>query len=165
MKNWEERTKEEAYLLNPSFCTLLISATVNSFRSESNSDFPLILTFMILPLILHEKTRKALPASTRTSMVYWLQENPQSKIFFHEKVKSLKPHTLESLQFASKHNWLQVNEDGNLIDTIENRAINKVKRTLEEEARECFLKSIFLGKWFASVGDVRTILAMWGIKP
>ena len=165
MKIWEDRTREEAFLLNPSFCSPLLSATVNSYRQETSQDFPLILLFMILPIVLHKKTRQTLPPSTRTSMVFWLQENPDAKIFFYQRVTSLKPHTLETLQFSCKQDLLSVNGQGEIVDRLEKRLINRVKRTLSDEARECFMKSIFLGKWLASAGDVKTILALWGIKP
>ena len=165
MKVWGERTREEAFLLSPSFCSPLIAATVNSYRKESFQDFPLILLFMILPIVLHKKTRQKLPSKTSTSMVSWLQENSDAKIFFHQRVKSLKPYSLETLQFSCKQSLLSVNTQGEIVSHFENRLINRVKRTLSDEARECFMKSIFLGKWLALAGDTKTILALWGIKP
>ena len=127
--------------------------------------FPLILLFMILPLVLHKKTRQRLPSSIRTSMTFWLQENSDLKILFYERLKSLKPYTIEALHFACKQNWLAMNNQGEIVDNLKQTIINRVKKTFTNEARECFLKSDFLGKWLASAGDVKTILALWGIRP
>ena len=143
MKVWRERTREEAFLLNPSFCSSLISATVNSYRKKTSHNFPLILLFIVLPLVLHKKTRQRLPLTIKTSMVFWLQENSDLKILFYERLKSLKPHTIEALHFACKQNWLTVNNQGEIVDNLKQKLINRVKNTIADEARECFLKSIF----------------------
>ena len=39
MKVWKERTREEAFLLNPAFCSPLISVTVKSYRQKTSHDF------------------------------------------------------------------------------------------------------------------------------
>ena len=127
---------------------------------------PFPLSFMVLPVVLHRTTREALPVSTRTSMPAWLQEHAEARVFFFERITSLRPHTREALHFGLHHGLLATGEGGSL------RAANQHQLGLTAccdkmtgELRECALKARLVGKWLASTGSPATAMALWGIRP
>ena len=100
MKLWLERPREEAYLLNPAFSSIAIAAAIGGYTSVKKEGTPFPIVFMFLPIALHRATRESLPASVRTSMVMWLQENSIARVLFYERLVSLKAQTREALHFG-----------------------------------------------------------------
>ncbi len=126
---------------------------------------PYPILFMFLPIALHKPTRETLPASVRTSLADWLQENAAARVLFFERLVSLKPHTRESLHFGLLSDWFVFTNDGLVQTKKSEKEINKAVQIVTEESRECILRAKFLGKWFASAGTPQTVMALWGIQP
>jgi hypothetical protein len=166
MQPWSSRPVEESYLFNPAFCGLLIACTSSEFTKKIGGPLPFALAFLILPIILHQKTRKALPATTVTSLMAWSQDNREIMINFPDRVRRLSGITRESILFGAGQNALWLDENGNI------KKGNKLlaptaKRAplLTGETEECIERSAFLGRWLASAGTTATIYAAWGITP
>jgi hypothetical protein len=164
MKRWEERTVEEAHLLNPAFCCAVLSASAVGYASEALAGLPFALSFLVLPTTLHKRTRESLPRDTRTSMAAWLQQNGEARVGFAQRVIAVRPHTREAILFGTIHGWLTLS-GGLLAPTVNERAINSSAQSLETEARECLRRATFVGKWFARAGNAATVMALWGVRP
>ena len=162
MKSWYERPKEEAYLLNPAFCCITLSASVAGYEGEG---MPFPLSFIILPLALHKPTRTRLPTNTRTSLPAWLEENADARVLFYERLIALKPFTREALLFGLSHEALKLHANGTVRMIKPNSWIDKALRNLENDARESVMRARFIGKWFAAVGPAQTVMDLWGIRP
>ncbi len=165
MTIWSARPKEEAYLLNPAFCATILSMAVREYTSLRPEAMPFPLTFLVLPVVLHKRTRDVLPPSVRTSMAAWFQENAEARVGFCERTVSLKPYTREALQFGISRDWLAFRDGGHLLSGITGAQSNRTLSVLVAEARECALRARFVGKWFASTGSSLTVLAFWGLRP
>ncbi|MBF0555841.1 MAG: hypothetical protein HQK96_15045 [Nitrospirae bacterium] len=165
MKAWQERPIEEANLLNPAFCCVVLTSSIVGYASDKGYWMPFPLSFMILPLVLHKPTRDLLPLKTTTSFPAWIQKNASARVLFYERVVSLKPYTREALTFGLIHNWLAFQEDGNLQSIKKETDIDKYLRKLNDEAQECVKRSHFLGKWLAKAGSPQTVMTLWGIRP
>jgi hypothetical protein len=59
MTAWAVRSREEAYLLNPSFCALIAWSSALGYRGVGNDGMPYVLPFVTVPLTLHRSTREA----------------------------------------------------------------------------------------------------------
>jgi hypothetical protein len=164
MKRWEERTVEEAHLLNPAFCCAVLSASVVGYASEGSVGIPFVLSFLVLPITLHKRTRESLPRDTRTSLAAWLQQNAEARVGFAPRVIALRPHTREAILFGTTHGWITLS-GGLLAPTVNERTINNSAQSLETEARECLRRATFVGKWFARTGSASTVMALWGVRP
>lgn len=165
MKTWTARPKEEAYLLNPAFCCTTLSAAMWGYTDVKGQGLHFPLAFMVLPIVLHMPTRKALPPNTRTSMAAWLQDNTNARVEFYERLVSLKPHTKEAIHFGMLVKWIVPVTGGLLQTKLDEREINRTIRNLADEARECVMRARFLGKWFAAAGPAHTVMALWGVRP
>lgn len=160
MRAWERRPKEEAYLLNPPFCGALLSVAVAEY-----GPMPFPLAFLILPVVLHKRTRELLPRDTRTSFVTWLQEHADARVQFAGRMRALRDHTRQALLHSCAHNWLAVEEHGLLQAAAETTLFSRGDRMLSDEAKQCLRRARFLGQWFARAGDSSTVMALWGVRP
>lgn len=165
MSVWSERAQDEANLLNPAFCCAVIASAVGFYNGRELKAMPLPLVFMVLPLVLHKTTREALPGSTRTSMVVWLHNNGSAKLLFHERLMALKPYTQEAIRFGFALELLSFGENGEVRAKTTQADVNRYLELLTDDARDCVLKSKFLGKWFESAGNPNSIMSLWGIRP
>lgn len=162
---WNRRVVEEANLFNPAFCASLLATASKDYSKKTGAPFPFALAFLVLPIVLHEKTRSALPRSTITSLLPWLQENRAILVGFSERVLGLRPATQEALLFGLGLGAL----------TLQGAAVsvtNKYKAPTEARAGmftpetfDCVNSAAFLGRWFASAGTTSTIYAAWGVAP
>ena len=160
MRAWVQRPREEAYLLNPPFCGALLSVAVTEY-----GPMPFPLAFLILPVILHKRTRELLPRDTRTSFVTWLQEHAEARVQFAQRMRALRDHTRQALLHSCAHDWLAIDENGRLRATAHPTFFSRGDRILSDEARLCLRRARFLGQWFARAGDSTTVMALWGVRP
>jgi hypothetical protein len=166
MLAWEKRAVEEANLFNPAFCGALIVKTVEDFAKKENRGLDFALSFLVLPIVLHHGTRQALPGSTLTSLLPWLQENRQQLVDFPDRVRRLKSITQESIMFSMGQDVLAIAPDGSLNAGRKKIPItDRSMETFTTEARECVERARFLGRWLAGAGTTATIMAGWGVAP
>jgi Family of unknown function (DUF6521) len=166
MQPWDQRAVEEANLFNPAFCAMLLAKTADEFVKKAHRPLPFALAFLILPIVLHQSTRAALPISTVTSLLPWIQDHGQQLVDFSVRVKRLVPITREAIVFGIACQTLGLNSVGEVL-VGNNRRTPTEKRTelFTSEARECVERSGFVGRWFAAAGTTATIYAAWGVAP
>jgi hypothetical protein len=165
MRAWSERPREEANLLTPPFCSLLLLLAIESYQKTAKLPMPFIFSHLLLPIILHKSTREALPKAVSKSLSTWAEEHPTLRALFPDNVVSLKPFVEEALQYGVLHGCIVVNDDGTLALGKKPRGIPKYETSASNEVRDCVHRAQFLGRWFATAGSVPTIMAIWGIKP
>lgn len=166
MQPWSKRAVEEANLFNPAFCATLLAKAAEDFAKKAGRPFPFALAFLVLPVVLHQGTRQALPGSTITSLLAWIQENRDQLVEFALRVQRLRGITREAILFGVQHESLALTEDGNVVIGRKRLSATE-KRTglFTSEVRECVDRAGFIGRWFAAAGTTATIYAAWGIAP
>ncbi len=160
MKAWVDQPREEAFLFNPPFCGLLLATAIGEY-----GPMPVPVSFLLLPTVLHKRTRDDLPRSIRTTFVTWIQENSESRVLFTERTVSLKPHTRRGVVFAMSQAWLSSDSEGRLTANPELDLYRRGTRVLSDEAQECLKQARFVGRWFARAGAPSTVMALWGVRP
>jgi ABC-three component (ABC-3C) system Middle Component 3 len=162
---WPDRVIEEANLFNPAFCGTLLVKAAEEFSRKADRPFPFALAFLVLPIVLHRGTREALPGSTITSLLAWLQDNRQHLVDFPTRVKRLRTITREAILFGLQHQTLALSPDG-LTKGPKRQAVTERRTPLfTAEARACVDRASFMGRWFAVAGTTATIFAAWGVAP
>lgn len=166
MRTWSQRAVEEANLFNPAFCAVLLAKASEEFAKKAQRPFPFALAFLVLPIVLHRGTRQALPGSTVTALLPWIQENREQLVNFAGRVEALRTITQEAILFGLQHESLAIAEDGGIAAGAR-RLTPTEKRTglFTDEARECVDRAGFTGRWFAAAGLPATIYSAWGIAP
>ena len=161
---WEKRPLEIANLLNPAFCLLIMREAASEYSKEKAEGFPYVLTFLVLPIVLHRSTRETLPKTKSTKMHVWLEDNQNLRIGFAARVSRLVPYTREALVFGLQKGKIRIDENASVYSE------GKLSRFAVPHQRPgdvstCRDKAKFVGRWFANSGNTSTIFTMWGIKP
>jgi hypothetical protein len=94
----------------------------------------------------------------------WLQDNAAARVLFYERLMSLKTFTNEAILFGCNRSWLSVEADASITSSQQEAAIRRATQSLDDEPKDCVLKALFVGKWFASAGPASTVMALWGIQ-
>lgn len=163
MVSWNERPNEIANLINPAFCSIILFDAINAYYTIKKKGMPYAISFIILPIILHKRTRDKLPATSRSKYYAWIQQNPEVKIDFNIRTKNLVPYTKEAIQYGIINLLFSIDENG---EFIPKRFKEKEKPWLQtNEPLICREKASFLGKWLTQSEDVSTIYSLWGIRP
>ena len=116
MQPWANRPVEEANLFNPAFSATLMTKTVGDFTKKAGGrQMPFALVFLVLPIIMHRGTREALPGSTVTALLPWLQENREQLVDFPARVRRLKPFSQEAVMFGVGYGALVLADGGGLL--------------------------------------------------
>jgi hypothetical protein len=166
MLPWADRAVEEATLFNPAFCATLLAEAAGEFMKKAGRPLPFSLTFLILPIVLHGGTRSALPGTTVTALLPWVQDHREQLVDFGVRVQRLRAITREAIMFGTGHQTLALNAHGELtVGTNRQSATAKRTGLFTEETRECVDRAGFIGRWFAAAGTPATIYAAWGIRP
>jgi hypothetical protein len=166
MLPWEERPFEIANLLNPAFCSLLLQESIASYFKYRERGMPYPLAFLVLPLVLHKKTRKMLPSTSPVTLHEWINNHPEVNFMFVERTRRLVLYTKESLIFGIHQRTISISDKehdkGNLIVRIK---LKTLSWPIDSEAADCRNKARFVGRWFAQTGSVSTIFRIWRIRP
>jgi hypothetical protein len=166
MQAWSHRVIEEANLFNPAFCGALITQMSYDYAKKKDRGMPYSLAFLSLPIVLHRKTREALPHSTVTALLPWVQDNREQLVDFATRVRSLRDITREAVLFSAQSEFLTIDPEGLLRGGPRRKAATEKRTELfTAEARECVDRAGFLGRWFAAAGTTSTIFSAWGIAP
>ena len=159
-----ERSCEERALLNPVFCAQLLWYAARSCARDGDG-LSFEEGFLILPIVLHRTTRKALPRGTRTSLAVWLDANPLGRGRIATRAHLLVPFTKEAMMFGGMHGLLQL--EGGRLDAVDawRIRVNRAIRISSDEVKECAKRAEFIGKWFAATGSASTVMALLGVRP
>jgi hypothetical protein len=165
MTNWAKRSPEEKSLLNPSFCACLLWHAALGYTGVDQSGLPFEEAFLILPILLHRKTRETLPRDTRSSLAVWLENHPLARGQVATRARLLIKHTKEGILFGGMYGLIRI-EMGRLYASHDwGLLVNHSLGLSSNEVRECAKKAEFLGKWFAKSGNAPTVLALMGVRP
>lgn len=162
MNNWEHRATEVAYLLNPAFCGRIIYNAIKTYFEETNRAMPFPLVYLILPLVLHKRTREIINSATQ--MQVWIQRNPDVLIGFAERANSLVKVTNEAVEFLLQSGVVNLTNNAELERCKLKKSLSTNKYT-NDEIKKCISKSSNVAKWFGKAGTVETIYTSWGVRP
>lgn len=162
MNRWENRPIEVANLLNPAFCGEILVRAIAQYQTTSQEPLPYALAFLVLPIVLHKRTREQIPAQARVQLHAWIQQHQNLRVGFADRASQMVPITNESIMFLLQLNQLSIDRQGRLA-TRTRRGARKVPTS--EEIDDCYRKAQVVGRWFARAGASENVFTMWGVKP
>lgn len=158
---WERRPIEIASLLNPAFCGEIIRRCIERYEEVASQAFPFPLIYLILPIVLHTKTRVTI--SSERQLHVWLQSHEDIKVGFADRTRQLIPVTKEAMIFLLQVNSIAFDDQARL-NTVRYRRHVPLSQK-EGEIESCYKAADVIGRWFARAGSVTTIYALWGVRP
>lgn len=166
MRHWDERSTEEANLLNPAFLAVVSYQCIKGYTETSGKKAPYVLPFLVTSLILHKRTRESLPRGIRAHFLTWITQTKgaQAKIGYIDRTRSIVPYVKEALAFGVANKLLMIsNCSFGTGQKIYVPAHSNDKITVE--VVDCFKKAYFCGRWLAQAGKIETVMALLGVKP
>lgn len=159
------RTLEERALLNPAFCASLLwhFASVGEVQGERALTFA--ESYLVLPIVLPQSAREALPRTTRTSLAAWLDENPSFQATIAVRSRAMVSFTKDALIFGGTRQFLEVSTNAVRARQEWKRRANSIFRQSSSETQNCLKKAAFLGTWFLETGTANTVMALLGVRP
>lgn len=165
MRAWSKRVIEEAHLFNPAFSATLLAEAIDDYCDKAKHPLPFAVAFLILPIVLHEGTRKALPKSTLTALLPWVQDHRETLVGFPERVRQLQEITREAVLFGLQHEILELESGALRVGSLRKTVTSNRTPLYTDEVKECVERSGFLGRWFAASGTTANIFSAWGVAP
>ena len=164
MEQWENRSPIAANLLNPAFCGEIIRRTITAYNdNDEKLLFSYSLMPLVLPILLHKKTRDKMPMRSSTYFHHWVDENEPLCLNFADRVKELLPYSKEALMFLLSHRCASITDDGKI--EIQNYRKRNLRGENTDEVQSIFKKAELLGKWLRLTGNEQTIYMFLKIRP
>jgi hypothetical protein len=161
---WHDRPTEEAALLNPAFCGELIARATRDYERIRATAFPLPLSFVVLPLVLHPQSLAALPGRANTTFATWSANEEALLAELPERILRLRPITREALLFLAQHRALTADAEGLRTGEKPMRLTAK-GMTTTPDVEDIRRAASLLGRWFANQGAPVQILQTMGVTP
>jgi len=163
---WAERPQDVANLLNPAFDGLLLHRAAVGYEKEVETGMPFELMFLVLPFVLHEPTRRRLPAKVTTQLTTWLQGERDILLGFADRATDLVPYTQEGILYLTNHSLLLLGDDGRFsVGSAKFKQGIGNLTDASDEVRNCHKMSLAVGRWLALSGSSTTMFALLGIRP
>lgn len=161
---WSSRPVEVRNLLNPAFCALVLFEAVAEYgRHGGAMDFE--VTFLVLPLLLDERTRNDLPRDVRTPLALWASRSPQIIAEIPKRVQDLAPFTREALIWAGSRGYIKFRAPSQFTATTAPFRATQLPLDPFEEIGHITKRAKFVGKWLASARQKEIIFMLLGIRP
>ena len=164
MHEWKKRPPEVKYLLNPAFCGRILSVVITEYECKSGNAMPFPLLYLVLPIVLHKKTRDKMPRNSRKKLLNWVSENQDILARFAARVSGMVEITNESIEFLLSSGLVQLTKEGKLIKNPERTKLSETQY-INDEIRDCISKAKIVAKWFADAGTAENIYVCLGVRP
>jgi len=156
---WNEPAALVAAMLNPALIATLLSAAADAYTRRQTSGMPWALSFVVAPMTLHQGTRDALPASTRSHLSTWINHHPVLRAGFPRRAKVLVAPVRAGLRFALRHDVLELHHD-----SLKPATLPGTTPPRDTEMHEILKSARLLGRWMAE-NETAAVFAGLGVGP
>lgn len=161
MTGWSEQPSVVAAMLNPALVAALLATAAEGHSKENGQGVPVVLSFVVAPLVLHRGTREALPASTATHLATWVSRNPVPRAGLPQRAAGLVEPVRAGLRFGLTHDVLSIEQDR--LSAIARKRPRGVRPPAQ--LNEILRKANLVGRWLAKTDSPATVLALLGVAP
>lgn len=165
INQWQNASLEIRNLFNPAFCGLVLNEIVSEYEKSKQSNFPVSLSYISLPLALNKRLRSALPKNSKTSLTVWISNNQNLLPLFFDRTKKLSCFVTASLDFMVSQGFLKLDENLIIRNTQDKPKGINILLKADQEINEIVKRSHFIGKWLARSGKPENIYSLLGVRP
>lgn len=162
MKPWNQRPFEIRNLFNPAFCGLVLFRALNGYEEKDERGMPFSLSLLVLPLCLHNDSRKVIASNPRSYLLKTAEKNQQIMVGFADRVTQMLPYSFEGFGLLMERGCIAITGEGR-IRTVPKKVRKSVNGTAETVA--CQKVARIVGGEFARIADRATVYTTFGIRP
>lgn len=163
MTEFADLSREERALYNPAFTGLVVARAVQGHEDRYASPCPVVVAVVSAVMALQPAIRRALPRSTGSGLMLWLEEHKDVAVAMSRNATALSAVVRPGLLFALQSQSLHCDASGNL-STVP-RAVSKKIANSGAESAAVQRASHLLGRWLPSTGSLSTVLTLLGVRP
>ncbi|MFE6551707.1 three component ABC system middle component [Streptomyces sp. NPDC057746] len=157
-----ELSREERALYNPAFTAVLCIRAVQGYDDKYAAACPLPVAVTASVMALQPAIRAALPATTGTGLMGWLEANEHVRIEMSRNATALATVVKPGLLFALQSRVMHCTAAG-LIPV--SRSLAKTVSGGTPQTRAIQQAALMLGRWLPSTGSLGTVLTLLGVRP
>ncbi|WP_374193267.1 three component ABC system middle component [Curtobacterium sp. ISL-83] len=161
LPNWEQRHPSIAAMVNPALITATVAAAANRFQTVSSSDMPWELSFLIVPMALHQDTRAAIPSRRDSHLPKWVERHPVIHAGLAPRARAMAPFVREGLRYGLRTEQLILHPSG----LLHGEPYGRLPRKNGADVPAIISAASFLGSWFGTIDDPPTVFAVLGVTP
>ncbi|MBA8992047.1 hypothetical protein FHW23_003334 [Curtobacterium pusillum] len=161
LPDWEQRHPSIAAMLNPALVTAVVTAAADQFASVAAADMPWELSFLIVPMALHQDTRAAIPSRLDSHLPRWVERHPVIHAGLGPRARAMAPFVREGLRYGLRTERLTLHPSG----LIHGETYGRMPRKYGADVPQIIAAAAFLGRWFATIDDPPTVFAVLGVTP
>ena len=158
----ETYSSETFNLLNPAFCGLILMSTAQAYYRASGLGMPLSLSYLALPLVLHEESRRLI--GKQRYFAVWVATNQELLVGFSERASALVPFVSSALDFLLREKNIRITK-GRLVILQPIKTSAEPKLSSDDEIVDCVKHADLLGKLFSKANGDVDIYSALGVKP
>ncbi|MFF5036183.1 three component ABC system middle component [Nocardia salmonicida] len=154
-------SREERALFNPAFTALVCVRAVQGHETKYQSACPIPVAVTAAVMALQPSIRALLPATTRSGLMGWLDENESVRVAMGFNAAGLATVVRPGLLFGLQSGVLRLQSSGLTVQRRAVKAIGDVPgqyTAVQKSAQQ-------LGRWLPSTGNTSTVLALLGVRP
>ncbi|KUJ38763.1 hypothetical protein ADL25_21065 [Streptomyces sp. NRRL F-5122] len=163
MIDFSDLSREERALYNPAFTGLVVSRAVQGHQSEYEQPCPFTVALLSAVMALQPSVRQALPRTTNSGVVRWLEANKGVKASMTQNAASLADFVRPGLLLALQGGALRCDDQGRL--QVSEGRLRKVISGRTEEIVDIQKASHRLGRWLPSAGSLSIAMTLLGVRP
>jgi hypothetical protein len=158
-------TDEVEIIQNPALGAYCLWRFVKGYQSESSRQTPLILTFIVLPIVFHQNTEEIVQSTQKSSSLMLfatkVAKDRDNLLAIHMRANAMKGVSFRSLGLAAQTQLLKINYDDAHIWGNDARHKSQSPK-LSKKVKKISDSSEKLGGWCSrlSVDQIATTLAV-----
>jgi hypothetical protein len=148
-------------VLNPALTAATVTWAAARYRSTAKAAMPWELSFIVVPLVLHRRTRDQLPKSSSTHLPAWIGRNQTTLAGFADRATDFAPFVREGIRFGLRAQLFTFVDGADLHGTVK-QSMSPPKDT---ELRTILSAAATVGGILAKAGTSTNVYAQFGVTP
>ncbi|MFI5851777.1 three component ABC system middle component [Micromonospora chalcea] len=156
-------SREERALYSPAFTGLCLARAVQGYQFQYEQACPVTVAVLSTVMAMQPSIRSRLPATTRSGLTRWLEENQAVRLAMMQNAEGLAAVVRPGLLIVLQSGIVQLDLDGHLF--IPPGAIKKAITGGTDEVIEVQRAAYTFGRWLPSTGSLSTVMTLLGVRP
>lgn len=150
-----------ATILNPAIIAASIQWAAYRYRARNKRCMPWEYSFLVVPLVFHQRTRQMLPQKSTTHLPTWINRNQEALAGFPQRARKFAPHVREGIRYGLRSGQLVLDADGAFNATMR----SGIKLPEGTELRSILSSAATVGGIFSKSGSSVNIFTQFGVSP
>jgi hypothetical protein len=153
------RLNELELVQNPAIGAYLLWQFTLGYQEDGAEAAPLLLAFLVLPMLLHRPTFEAVASTRKTSglplFAAKFDKERETLVELHGRARQLRPLTLQSIGVASTSRLIRIDYEAAALHGYALDLLNSKKPSIPERLKGFAASANKIGYWFSKLGIVQ----------